>query len=122
MSSSAPMPLKTRIAMIVAGLVALAFMGTPIVNMMSQGSQKNQQQARSEKFEQLKAQETGFEKVLEREPKNENALKGLVQTRLEMQDYEGAIDPLEKLVELNPEKESYQSLLAKLKHQTSQSK
>jgi len=124
--SSTPMPLKKRIFTIVAGLAFLGFMGSQMLSMISQGRQQSQQQeqqarqANQQKLQQWKAQENGYEKVLKKEPNNETALKGLVQTRLNMKDYEGAIKPLEKLVELNPEKESYKSLLAKLKQQTSQ--
>ena len=53
--------------------------------------------------EQLLLQARGYEKVLAREPDNLTALSGLVRTRLDMQDLEGAIIPLEKLIELNPQ-------------------
>lgn len=115
------MTLKRRMFTIVAGLGFLAFMGTQVQNMIIQGmqaSQQQEQQARQgnqQQLEQLQVKEKGYEAVLEREPKNENALKGLVQTRLDMKDYEGAIPPLEKLVKLNPEQEKYQELLKRIK-------
>ena len=124
--SSTPMPLKKRIFTIVAGLAFLGFMGSQIQSMISQGRQESQQQeqqarqANQQKLQQLEAQENGYEKVLKKEPNNETALKGLVQTRLNMKDYEGAVEPLEKLVELNPEREDYQRVLGQLKQQTSQ--
>lgn len=71
--------------------------------------------------QQLQQQERGFELVVAREPENETALQGLVQTRLEMNDLEGAIGPLEKLVELNPEQAEYKVLLATLKQQAGNS-
>lgn len=53
--------------------------------------------------EELAKQAEGFEKVLAREPENEFALRGLVETRIQMKDAPGAIAPLEKALEANPE-------------------
>ncbi len=49
-------------------------------------------------------------------------MEGLVQTRIDMKDYEEAVKPLEKLVELNPEREDYQRVLGQLKQETNQEK
>jgi cytochrome c-type biogenesis protein CcmH/NrfG len=70
--------------------------------------------------EQLKAQVSGYETVLQREPENQVALQGLVQARLQMQDFKGAVAPMEKLVKLNPDNELYKTLLAKIKEQAVQ--
>jgi len=124
--SSAPMTLKKRIFTIVAGLGFLAFMGTQVQSMIMQGMQASQQQEQQthqrnqQALEQLQVQENGYEAVLEREPNNENALEGLVQTRLDLKDYDGAVEPLEQLVELNPEREDYQRVLGQLKQETNQ--
>jgi len=64
---------------------------------------------------QLQAQARGYELVLKREPENQIALQGLVQTRIEMNDLKGAVEPLEKLVKLNPNQASYKALLAEVK-------
>lgn len=65
----------------------------------------------------LEAQARGYELVLEREPENQTALEGLVDTRIQMGDIEGVVAPLQTLVELNPEIPDYAVLLAQTKQQ-----
>ena len=64
---------------------------------------------------QLQAQERGYEAVLQREPENQVALRGLVDIRLQKNNLKGAVAPLEKLVKLNPKQASYKALLAEVK-------
>ena len=66
---------------------------------------------------QLQAQARGYEMVLKREPDNQVALRGLVEVRLEMKNAQGAIAPLQKLVQLNPGEQEYKMLLAQVKQQ-----
>ena len=66
---------------------------------------------------QLQAQARGYETVLKREPENQVALRGLAETRLQMQNAQGAIAPLQKLVQLNPGNQEYKMLLAQVKQQ-----
>jgi cytochrome c-type biogenesis protein CcmH/NrfG len=68
------------------------------------------------KDSQLQAQVKGYELVLKREPGNQVALQGLVQAQLQMNNFKGAVAPLEKLVKLNPDRPDYKALLAELKN------
>ena len=65
----------------------------------------------------LEAEASGYQKVLAREPDNTTALNGLLKIRLQQKDIEGAIAPLERLANLNPEQTEYTSLLAQAKEQ-----
>jgi cytochrome c-type biogenesis protein CcmH/NrfG len=64
---------------------------------------------------QLEIQEKGYELVLQREPKNQVALDGLVQVRLQMKNFQGAQQPLEQLMKLDPERVEYQDLSEQIK-------
>ena len=68
----------------------------------------------------LKAEEKGYKQILEQEPENRFALEGLALTRIKMKDNEGAIKPVEKLIELYPEQENYKQVLQELKKQITQ--
>ncbi|MGD1918453.1 MAG: tetratricopeptide repeat protein [Pleurocapsa sp.] len=65
----------------------------------------------------LDAEASGYQKVLDREPDNSTALNGLLKIKLQQKDIEGAIAPLEKLANLNPELIEYTNLLAQAKEQ-----
>jgi tetratricopeptide (TPR) repeat protein len=65
----------------------------------------------------LEEQAKGYELVLQREPENQTALRGLLELRLQLGDIPGAIVPLEKLSALNPEEPTYGLLLAQAKQQ-----
>ena len=102
-------------------LSGLAFAGTSIFGLAGlftkafQEPQKNAQTATDAQTSQLQAQERGYEAVLQREPDNQIALQGLVQIRLQKNDLQGAISPMEKLVKLNPDNAQYKALLAGIK-------
>ncbi|VXD25762.1 tetratricopeptide repeat protein [Planktothrix paucivesiculata] len=65
----------------------------------------------------LQKQEKGYETVLKREPNNPTALEGLLNVRLQQNNIQGAIEPLEKLVKLYPDRQDYQNSLTELKQQ-----
>jgi cytochrome c-type biogenesis protein CcmH/NrfG len=112
-----------RILVILSGL---AFAGSTVLGMVSllttdiQASKDTSKTAAASKDAQLKAQAQGYELVLQREPENQVALQGLVQTRLQMNDLQGAVEPMEKLVKLNPDNPQYKALLAEIKKRVGQ--
>lgn len=64
----------------------------------------------------------GYQSVLQREPENQTALKGLLQARLQLLalkqgNIKDVIEPLEKLAKLNPDQTKYAVLLAQAKQQ-----
>ncbi|RMF20899.1 MAG: tetratricopeptide repeat protein [Cyanobacteria bacterium J083] len=68
----------------------------------------------------LEAQAKSYEKILAREPNNPYVLSNLLQIRLQMQDYAGAIAPLETLVKLYPQDETLKAQLDLLKARVEQ--
>jgi tetratricopeptide (TPR) repeat protein len=64
---------------------------------------------------QIQAQAAGYIQVLQREPENQVALKGLLDTRLQLGDIKGSLLPLEKIAALNPQVADYTVLLAQTK-------
>ncbi|MEG3869137.1 MULTISPECIES: tetratricopeptide repeat protein [unclassified Microcoleus] len=120
---------------VVVVLSLIAFLGfslVPILNSILQASQAQSQstptptqtaQSGEKQSELLQAQARGYELVLQREPDNVTALRGLLQVRLELigqgvGDIKDAIAPLEKLASLNPETTEYGILLAQAKERT----
>ncbi|NJN22393.1 MAG: tetratricopeptide repeat protein [Leptolyngbya sp. RL_3_1] len=57
----------------------------------------------------------GYELVLEREPDNETAILGLVETRIQLGDLQGVVEPLAKLSDMNPDIPEYRVLLGQTK-------
>ena len=64
---------------------------------------------------QFEDQVRGYESVLQREPENPNALRGIVDAKRGLNDIKGTVEPLEKLVKLNPTVPDYAVLLARTK-------
>jgi cytochrome c-type biogenesis protein CcmH/NrfG len=121
---TAKKPLQ-RILIIVSGL---AFLGSTIfglISLFTNGAEKPQVATSQETTSveaQLKTQADGYSKVLAREPNNPVALQGLAEAKLKLNDLEGAIDPLEKLVKLYPQEANLQALLTAVKQQAEQQK
>lgn len=65
----------------------------------------------------LETEALGYQAALEREPDNSYALRGLLAVRLQQGDIPGAIEPLAKLAQLNPQEAEYTLLLAQAKQQ-----
>ncbi|MEJ1929003.1 tetratricopeptide repeat protein [Nostoc sp. NIES-2111] len=121
------------IVQLILALAVLAFIGVsvlPIIGALNNSaSPPNQNSASnpgspvaSNQKSQLEDQVRGYESVLQREPENQAALKGLLQARLQLLalkqgNVQGVIEPLEKLAKLNPEQTEYGVLLAQAKQQ-----
>ena len=121
-SSDSRVHRSDRIKQIFALVSMVGFGGSAIfgiVNLFSSGlSSQHQQKSAIATVSQeslLAAQERGYETVLQREPQNQTALEGLANVRLQMNNGKGAIEPLEKLVKLNPDRADYKALLGQAK-------
>jgi tetratricopeptide (TPR) repeat protein len=126
------------IVQVVLAVAILAFVGVsviPIIGAFNNTPPSNQNTAStrgsltsSEQKSKLEDEARGYEQVLQREPENQTALKGLLQARLQLlsqkeksevkpADIQVVIEPLEKLAKLNPEQSEYSVLLAQAKQQ-----
>ena len=121
-SSDSRVHRSDRIKQIFALVSMVGFGGSAIfgiVNLFSSGlSSQHQQKSAPVAVSQeslLAAQERGYVGVLQREPQNQTALEGLAKVRLQMNNQVGAIEPLEKLVKLNPDRADYKQLLRQAK-------
>ena len=63
----------------------------------------------------LQEQALDYELLLQREPENQVALEKLSLLRIQLEDFKGAMEPLEKLTSLHPERQDYQVLLVNVK-------
>jgi tetratricopeptide (TPR) repeat protein len=108
----------------VLALVTLSFLGLSIAPLITSIFNKTptptttQTDPKTSESERVKIQIEGFEAVLKREPQNETALKGLVDLKLKIQDFKGAIEPLQTLAEANPQVPQYRKLLARVRFES----
>ena len=116
-------------------LSIIAFVGFSLVPILDSILKGSQAQSRStptptqtaasndQQSQLLQDQVRGYELVLQREPDNVTALRGLLQVRLELigqgvGDIKDVVPTLEKLAKLNPETTEYGILLAQAKERT----
>jgi thioredoxin-like negative regulator of GroEL len=114
----------TKVFVILAGL---AFLGSSVAGLSgSIGSSMNEpaatEKAAQSQSAQLAAEEKGFAAVLQREPNNQTALKGLVSIRLKSGDIAGTRTALAQLVKLNPAERQYKELLEVIDKQIADTK
>jgi tetratricopeptide (TPR) repeat protein len=103
----------------IMGLAALAFAGLSVVPLL--GAFQNTPQVVSSPTsaqERLETEAKGYELVLQREPDNQAALRGLIEVRVQQGNIEAIVPVLEKLTEQNPEQADYAVLLAQTKQRT----
>ena len=92
---------------------SMVFAAVPAIRQAMESGTSSQSQAASVKSS-IQKQIKGFELVLQREPENKTALEGLVRLRLAMKDEKDANAPLEKLVQLEPQRGDYKVILEPL--------
>ncbi len=118
---------------VVLVLALLAFVGVSMVPIIaaiddsrrsetSTASTKGNSSADTNPKSKLEDEVRGYQSVLQREPENQTALKGLLQARLQLLalkqgNIKDVIEPLEKLAKLNPDQTKYAVLLAQAKQQ-----
>ena len=106
------------LVLVVMVLALLGFTTVPIIgSFIGEKASANTGDISSDNQQELELQAKGYQLVLEREPDNQTALRGLIDIRLQQQDIKGTIEPLEKLTELNPNLAEYGILLAQTKQQ-----
>ena len=121
-SSNSRVHRSDRIKQIFALVSMVSFAGSAIFGIISLfgsglSSQHQQKSAIATVSQEslLAAQERGYVGVLQREPQNQTALEGLANVRLQMNNGKGAIEHLENLVKLNPDRADYKALLGQAK-------
>ena len=101
-------------------LAVAAFVAVPLAFMFNGRAREqaaSQAPAAADQTAQFQNQADGFAAVLEREPDNQTALIGLIEAKIGLKDLEGAVGPLERLAELNPNEPQYAIALAQTKQQ-----
>jgi len=95
-------PWYQNLVLLFSLLFFLSFSVAPILAIFT-GAGNTGETVSEAALNQLRQEADGYAEVLKREPENLVALRGLVDTRLQLQDYQGAIEPLTKLVALQPD-------------------
>ncbi len=116
-------PARKRWLYLALALALVLFLGVPLLPLLGNALRANQSptpnlaangpvRAVTDTSAQLEEQARGFELVLQREPDNEAALRGLVEIRLQQGSIEQALVPLERLAARHPDQPDYGILLA----------
>jgi len=107
------MSLFQKILILASGGFFLVSTGSGLLGMFNNDQQTNQAQISQQngKNQVLEQQAMGYEKVLEKEPKNQFALDGLIKTRVEMNDLDGLQAQMERLIKLYPDEPSFQEVM-----------
>lgn len=103
-----------RFFVIVSGFAFIISMGSGIISMFTKAGQTTQTEVAQEvvaQNTQLEQQAIGYEKVLEKEPKNKYALDNLIKLRLEMKDMEGLQTQMDRLIKLYPNEPAFQEVI-----------
>jgi len=116
-------PVKKRWFYLAIVLALIVFLGGPLLPLIGSTLRANQSATSvpaatpaarrvADDGSQLEERARGFELVLQREPDNEAALRGLVEIRLQQGSIASALVPLERLAEQHPNQPDYGILLA----------
>ncbi len=105
---------------IILVMMLIAFLGLftfPLIESVLKENQTSATVSSGATVTQLEEQSKGYELVLQREPDNLTALKGLLDIRLQLGDLKRSVELLEKLANMSPEQTDYMILLAQAKQQ-----
>jgi tetratricopeptide (TPR) repeat protein len=116
MNSSKSRNRWVSISLAVMLVLLLGFSLIPLVSSIFLGNQRANQPVTSLESR-WESEVLGYELVLDREPDNQTAWRGLLEVRLKQGNLPAALVPLEKLAQLNPEQTDYQILLAQSQQQ-----
>ena len=108
-------PWLIRIVLVFSTAALLGVSVLPYLNAPQNSPTSVNSPAPDAQRKQFEDQLRGYESVLQREPENPNALRGIVDAKRGLNDIKGTVEPLEKLVKLNPTVPDYAVLLARTK-------
>lgn len=101
--------------MTVSGLMFVSTSATSLIGLVSSQSPKSESMPIQVSVKDtLKEEAKNYELVLKKEPNNRNALNGLVQTYLKLNDFDSAKKPLQKLIALEPQNKLHRELMANI--------
>jgi predicted Zn-dependent protease len=106
--------------MTVSGLMFVSTSATSLIGLVrSQSPKPESMPTQVSVKDTLKEEAKNYELVLKKEPNNRNALNGLVQTHLKLNDFDSAKQPLQKLITLEPQNKLHRELMANIQKKTS---